>query len=141
MSSFVHLTRLLVCDTLSSLPHCCQLTVCSLHTAYVPVLHYARLANKPYSMKELDNREVALTVSCYDEDETIANAQERRFHTEFQSCLDTQYGEGVIDTTAMWTRTLETHTLPPPGGRRNICRMLSISSMFVCCGEFTHVLQ
>lgn len=107
MSSFVHLTRLLVCDTLSSLPHCCQLTVCSLHTAYVPVLHYARLANKPYSMKELDNREVALTVSCYDEDETIANAQERRFHTEFQSCLDTQYGEGVIDTSAMWTRTLE----------------------------------
>lgn len=76
-------------------------------TAYVPQLHYARLANKPYSMKELDNREVALTVSAYDEDEAIANAQERHVHTEFQSCLDAQYGDNVVDSSAMWTRTLE----------------------------------
>lgn len=78
-----------------------------LFTAYVPQLHYARLANKPYSMNELDNREVALTVSAYDEDEAIANAQERRVYTEFQSCLDAQYGDNVVDASAMWTRTLD----------------------------------
>lgn len=70
-------------------------------------MHYARLANKPYSIDKLDDQEIALTVSAYHEDEAIANAQERRFHTELDDCFVAQYGEGVIDTNGMWSSTLQ----------------------------------
>lgn len=70
-------------------------------------LHYARLANKPFAPDRLDDMEVALTVSAYHEDETIANQQERVHHTEMQAELDKQYGEGVVDAQLMTQRTLQ----------------------------------
>lgn len=77
-----------------------------LFVAFVPHLHYARLANKPYSLDQLDDHQIALTVSAYNEDESIASAQERCFHTELPAAVARQYGAGVIDTDAMWQRTL-----------------------------------
>lgn len=76
--------------------------------AFVPELHYARLANRPYSIEKLDDYQVALTVTAYDEDETIASAQERRFYTQLEECLADQYGPGVIDVKGMWNSTLDT---------------------------------
>lgn len=46
-------------------------------------------------------------MTAYDADATIASLQERRFHLEFQTCLDRQYGVGAIDTKSMWQETLE----------------------------------
>ena len=42
-------------------------------------IYYARLANKPYSVDPtvLADPQVSLTVTCYDDDPDVRNAQER----------------------------------------------------------------
>eukprot|EP01031_Cornospumella_fuschlensis_P030083 gene30083-36334_t len=75
--------------------------------AYVHELHYARLANKPYSADKIDDMEVALTVAAYHEDESIASLQERVFHTDMQAELDKQYGEGAVDAQLMVQHTVQ----------------------------------
>lgn len=51
-------------------------------------LYYARLANKPYDMSQLQDREVALTVSAYDEDQSIADKQQRLVNVDLQAALE-----------------------------------------------------
>lgn len=58
-------------------------------------------------MDRIDDMEVALTVSAYHEDESIANQQERVYHTDFQAELDLQYGEGVVDAKQMTKHTIQ----------------------------------
>lgn len=49
---------------------------------------------------------MALTVCAYDEDERIANMQERAFHTDLERLMAEQYGEGRIDVSGMHDRTI-----------------------------------
>ena len=54
-------------------------------------LFYARLANKPYSVDQLHDDKVAITVCAYDEDETIASMQERMLNVDMKKELEKQY--------------------------------------------------
>jgi hypothetical protein len=75
--------------------------------AYLHELYYARLANKIYEIALLQDQEVALTVSAYDENKEIAGKQERCLYTEIPSILKADYGEGVIDIDTMKDKTFQ----------------------------------
>lgn len=75
--------------------------------AYTHQIRYGRLANKPYSVKDLDDFQVALTVCAYDEDEEIANKQERVYYTDLEKCMEEQYGPNKIDVEEMHNRTVK----------------------------------
>eukprot|EP01039_Chlorochromonas_danica_P008757 gene8756-9656_t len=75
--------------------------------AYTHQIRYGRLANKPYSVKDLGDWQVALTVCAYDEDEEIANKQERAFYTDLEKNMEEQYGPNKIDIEEMHHRTLK----------------------------------
>ncbi len=71
-----------------STPHLCLSAVCALFTAYWHEIYFARLANKPYDLRRLDDKEVALTVTAYDADEEIAAKQSRLLHDDLRAALE-----------------------------------------------------
>jgi hypothetical protein len=71
----------------SILNHCYTWVI----VAYVHELFYARLANKQYSIEELMDNEVAITVNAYAEDIEIANKQQRIFHHNLEAELKSSY--------------------------------------------------
>lgn len=59
-----------------------------MHTAYTHALYYARLANKAYDETRLRDPEVSITVSAYDEDQAIADRQERLLNVDLRAALE-----------------------------------------------------
>ncbi len=54
-------------------------------------LYYARLANKPYSMDQLTDPEVSITVSAYSEDKAVAEQQARLLNVDLQAALEEEH--------------------------------------------------
>jgi len=59
--------------------------------AYVHTLYYARLANKPYSVDQLTDPEVSITVSAYSEDKAVAEQQARLLNVDLQAALEEEH--------------------------------------------------
>lgn len=69
-------------------------------------LYYARLANKPYDVSQLADPQVSITVSAYDEDQAIADLQDRLLNVDLKTALEEEHSG--IDYDAM---VREMHTM------------------------------
>jgi len=76
--------------------------------AYLHEFHFARLAPKPYDIDQITDPLVGLTVCAYDEDETIANQQERVLYSHLPEELNQQYCNHArkIDCVAMQAKVV-----------------------------------
>ncbi len=74
---------------------------------YLHELHYARVAHKPYSVGDVDDPLVGITVCAYHDDEEIAKLQKRVFYKNLDHELQLQYGDDKIDFEEMKNRVVK----------------------------------
>jgi hypothetical protein len=70
-------------------------------------LCYARLANKEYHPDQLYDQEIVMSVTCYHDDEEIADKQERVLYLQMNEVLEEQYGDKKLDLPEMHKKTLQ----------------------------------